>query len=64
MLAVQVLNYTSSDSSPVRTWLERDDPGLRTTLNMLTEILTQKIDYPTASVALRRMAQLALASRA
>jgi len=42
----------------VATWLERDDPALKFTLGMLAEIRTQPVDYPIASVALRRLAQL------
>ncbi|WP_202843514.1 NAD-glutamate dehydrogenase [Luteimonas saliphila] len=44
----------------VRHWLERDDPTLRFTLAMLTELAAQKIlDYPTVSVAVQRLSQLA-----
>jgi glutamate dehydrogenase len=43
----------------VETWLQRDDSNLRFTLAMLTEMLNQKtLDYPTVSVAVRRLAQL------
>jgi glutamate dehydrogenase len=42
----------------VNAWLERDDPSLKFTLGMLAEIRTQTVDYPIASVALRRLAQL------
>jgi glutamate dehydrogenase len=42
----------------VQAWLERDDPALKFTLGMLAEIRTQTVDYPIASVALRRLAQL------
>ena len=42
----------------VQAWLERDDASLKFTLGMLAEIRTQTIDYPIASVALRRLAQL------
>ena len=42
----------------VQAWLERDDPALKFTLAMLAEIRTQTVDYPIASVALRRLAQL------
>jgi hypothetical protein len=42
----------------VAAWLERDDPSLKYTLGMLAEIRTQTVDYPIASVALRRLAQL------
>ncbi|GAB3733615.1 NAD-glutamate dehydrogenase [Luteimonas pelagia] len=41
-------------------WLERDDPALRFTQAMFTELRTQKaLDYPTVSVAVRRLAQMA-----
>ena len=44
----------------VRHWIGRDDPSLRFTLSMLTEIAAQKtLDYPTASVAVQRLSQLA-----
>ena len=39
-------------------WLARDDPSLRYTLGMLGEIRGLPLDYPIASVALRRLAQL------
>ncbi|HOV96151.1 MAG TPA: NAD-glutamate dehydrogenase [Thermomonas sp.] len=44
----------------VKAWLERDDSSLRFTLAMLTELAAQKtLDYPTCSVAVQRVAQLA-----
>ena len=44
----------------VRAWLQRDDQSLRFTLAMLNELATQKaLDYPTASVAVQRLSQLA-----
>ncbi len=47
----------------VAAWLGRDDAALRFTLAMLAELAAQKtLDYPTASVAGRRLAQLAAAS--
>jgi glutamate dehydrogenase len=60
-LALQVLTVAGnrSDISPVTAWLERDDATLKYTRAMLTEILTQNADYPIASVAVRRLAQLA-----
>jgi glutamate dehydrogenase len=60
-LALQVLSLTggSKDISPVQAWLQRDDATLKYTRNMLAEILTQNADYPIASVAVRRLAQLA-----
>ena len=60
-LALQVLGVAGdrTDVSPVQAWLERDDPTLKYTRAMLAEILTQNADYPIASVAVRRLAQLA-----
>jgi glutamate dehydrogenase len=60
-LALQVLNLTTDrkDVSPVQAWLQRDDATLQYTRSMLAEILTQNADYPIASVAVRRLAQLA-----
>ncbi|RPE81542.1 NAD-glutamate dehydrogenase [Vulcaniibacterium tengchongense] len=44
----------------VEAWLNRDDSGLRFTLAMFSDLLNQKsLDYPTLSVAVRRLAQLA-----
>ncbi len=44
----------------VEAWLGRDDSSLRFTLSMLSELASQKaLDYPTVSVAVRRLAQLA-----
>jgi glutamate dehydrogenase len=43
----------------VEAWLARDDANLRFTLAMLAEMHSQKtLDYPTVSVAVRRLAQL------
>ena len=60
-LATQVLalSGTGKDVSPVQAWLDRDDATLKYTRSMLAEILTQNADYPIASVAVRRLAQLA-----
>ena len=60
-LALQVLAFggDSTDLSPVQAWLQRDDATLQHTRSMLAEILTQNADYPIASVAVRRLAQLA-----
>jgi glutamate dehydrogenase len=52
----------AGQTSPVQAWLQRDDPTLRYTRGMLAEILTQHVDYPIASVAVRRLAQLAQVS--
>ena len=60
-LAMQVLSMrgVAAGTSPVVAWLERDDATLKHTRAMLAEILTQNADYPIASVAVRRLAQLA-----
>ena len=60
-LASQVLALAGdrTDISPVQAWLQRDDATLQYTRSMLAEILTQNADYPIASVAVRRLAQLA-----
>ncbi|WP_240125218.1 NAD-glutamate dehydrogenase [Thermomonas alba] len=60
-LTGQVLGMPGKDAdAKVRAWLQRDDPSLRFTLAMLTELAAQKtLDYPTASVAVQRVAQLA-----
>ena len=61
-LAQQVLSMgvdDSGDVSAVQAWLQRDDATLQHTRSMLAEILTQHADYPIASVAVRRLAQLA-----
>jgi glutamate dehydrogenase len=60
-LALQVLSVAGSlkGADAVRAWLDRDDATLKYTRTMLAEILTQNADYPIASVAVRRLAQLA-----
>ncbi|MEO6798674.1 MAG: NAD-glutamate dehydrogenase domain-containing protein [Rhodanobacter sp.] len=60
-LALQVLALGGggADLTPVQAWLQRDDATLQHTRSMLAEILTQNADYPIASVAVRRLAQLA-----
>ncbi|MEO7051749.1 MAG: NAD-glutamate dehydrogenase, partial [Rhodanobacter sp.] len=62
-LAMQVFALTDerADISRVQAWLQRDDDMLQRTRGMLAEILTQNADYPIASVAVRRLAQLAQA---
>jgi glutamate dehydrogenase len=61
-LANQVLaSKPANGGSAVAAWLDRDDPALKFTRSMLDEIRTQNVDYPIASVALRRLAQLAQA---
>ncbi|WP_149193572.1 NAD-glutamate dehydrogenase [Luteimonas suaedae] len=61
LLAGQALSMPGQDADEkVRRWIGRDDPALRFTLAMLDEMFAQKaIDYPTASVAVSRLAQLA-----
>jgi len=60
-LTEQALAMPGKDAeAKVAAWLERDDPTLRFTLSMLNELVTQKtLDYPTVSVAVQRLAQLA-----
>ncbi len=49
-------------ATQLQSWLERDDAALRFTLGMLTDMRSQlNMDYPTVSVAIRRLAQLAAA---
>jgi glutamate dehydrogenase len=58
-LATQILGASpEAVEHPVARWLEREDPTLKFTLGLLDEIRTQHVDYPIASVALRRFAQL------
>jgi glutamate dehydrogenase len=62
-LATQILaGATEAVAHPVAQWLERGDAALKFTLGMLDEIRTQAVDYPIASVALRRFAQLVQAA--
>jgi glutamate dehydrogenase len=50
----------ATPDAKVQAWLNRDDPTLRFTLSMLGEVAAQKtLDYPTASVAVQRLSQLA-----
>jgi glutamate dehydrogenase len=60
-LVQQVLSMPgSSPDAKVQNWLQRDDASLRFTLSMLNELAAQKsLDYPTASVAVQRLSQLA-----
>ena len=60
-LTGQVLSMPgSTPDAKVQAWLRRDDAGLRFTLAMLNELAAQKkLDYPTASVAVQRLGQLA-----
>ena len=61
VLTAQVLAMPGKDpDAKVQAWLGRDDASLRFTLAMLTELAAQKsLDYPTVSVAVQRVAQLA-----
>ncbi|GAA5009270.1 NAD-glutamate dehydrogenase [Pseudoluteimonas lycopersici] len=60
-LTAQVLAMPGANANDkVQHWLHRDDATLRFTLAMLSELATQKsLDYPTASVAVQRLSQLA-----
>ncbi|GGD42864.1 NAD-glutamate dehydrogenase [Pseudoxanthomonas indica] len=60
-LTNQVLSMPGATAdAKVQAWLQRDDAGLRFTLAMLNELAAQKtLDYPTASVAVQRLGQLA-----
>ncbi|MEE7560009.1 NAD-glutamate dehydrogenase, partial [Xanthomonas sp. Kuri4-2] len=50
----------ASAEEKVARWLSRDDTSLRFTLSMLQELGEQKtLDYPTVSVAVQRLGQLA-----
>ncbi|HET6546069.1 MAG TPA: NAD-glutamate dehydrogenase domain-containing protein [Rhodanobacteraceae bacterium] len=64
-LAVQVLSAAEPGvADPVAAWLAREDQALRFTLGMLADIRSQPVDYPIASVALRRLSQLVQAGSA
>ncbi len=60
-LTAQVLSLPGkTPDAKVGAWLARDDSTLRFTLAMLAELGAQKtLDYPTVSVAVQRVAQLA-----
>jgi glutamate dehydrogenase len=60
-LAAQVLSMKGgSAEAKVAAWIGRDDSSLRFTLSMLAELAEQKtLDYPTVSVAVQRLGQLA-----
>ncbi|MCR6687197.1 NAD-glutamate dehydrogenase domain-containing protein [Pseudoxanthomonas sp.] len=50
----------ASADAKVQAWLQRDDAALRFTLGMLGELSAQKtLDYPTLSVAVQKLGQLA-----
>ncbi|HTA66522.1 MAG TPA: NAD-glutamate dehydrogenase [Xanthomonadaceae bacterium] len=61
VLVDQVLSMPGVNADArVKAWVERDDQSLRFTLSMLAELAAQKtLDYPTASVAVQRLSQLA-----
>ncbi|MCM2335893.1 MAG: NAD-glutamate dehydrogenase [Pseudomonas sp.] len=60
-LVGQALNMPGKNAdAKVAQWLGRDDNSLRFTLSMLNELAAQKsLDYPTVSVAVQRLSQLA-----
>ena len=60
-LVGQVLSMPGANAdAKVKHWIERDDSSLRFTLAMLNELAAQKtLDYPTVSVAVQRLSQLA-----
>ncbi|WP_140718713.1 NAD-glutamate dehydrogenase [Pseudomonas sp. Hp2] len=60
-LAGQVLSMPGGTAEEkVAQWISRDDTSLRFTLSMLQELAEQKtLDYPTVSVAVQRLGQLA-----
>jgi glutamate dehydrogenase len=58
-LASQVLVGTADTiEHPVAQWLDRNDSALKFALAQFSEIREQTVDYPMASVALRRLAKL------
>ena len=61
LLTDQVLSMPGANAdAKVQNWIGRDDAALRFTLAMLNELAAQKtLDYPTASVAVQRLGQLA-----
>jgi len=61
VLAGQAMSQPGNDAdAKVRHWLQRDDPTLRLTLGMLSDLSAQKtLDYPTLSVAVQKLGQLA-----
>jgi glutamate dehydrogenase len=60
LLTMQVLDASGATADvKLKHWIERDDASLRFTLAMLGELAAQKtLDYPTASVAVRRLSML------
>ncbi|ODU45294.1 MAG: glutamate dehydrogenase [Lysobacteraceae bacterium SCN 69-123] len=65
-LVAQVLRHGKGDvGKRLASWLGRDDTALKFTLSMFADMRTQlAMDYPTVSVAVRRLAQLAAAGSA
>jgi glutamate dehydrogenase len=65
-LVLQVLAHGKGDvGKRLQAWLERDDAALKFTLGMFADMRNQlAMDYPTVSVAVRRLAQLASAGSA
>ncbi|MDZ4811753.1 MAG: NAD-glutamate dehydrogenase [Pseudomonadota bacterium] len=64
VLAAQVLTKGGKGDGKtlVANWIQRDDPALKFTLSMFADMRSQlTMDYPTVSVAVRRLAQLAQA---
>jgi glutamate dehydrogenase len=63
-LTMQVLEAPgASADAKLAHWIGRDDAALRFTLGMLSELAAQKsLDYPTASVAVRRLSMLSQAA--
>jgi glutamate dehydrogenase len=57
-LAAQILANAGDEEHPVAQWIAREDAGLAFARGLFDEIRSQKVDYPIASVALRRFAQL------
>ena len=62
-LVQTVLSSLQSDKHPtalVSDWLSRDDAALKFTLGMFTDMRgLNELDFPTLSVAVRRLAQIA-----
>ncbi|WP_374011605.1 NAD-glutamate dehydrogenase [Pseudoxanthomonas koreensis] len=60
-LAAQAMAQPGANAdAKIAQWLQRDDVRLRFTLNMLSELSAQKtLDYPTLSVAVQKLGQLA-----
>jgi glutamate dehydrogenase len=61
-LAAQVLakGDGADGATLVERWIKRDDPALRFTVSMFADMRSQvTMDYPTVSVAVRRLTQLA-----